>query len=195
MPSHSFLVGAWLSGAALCVFVTECAYAFSATAMPNLVPFPLPVLLELGSWLFFPVLALLLTASAVAWAVGRKPVPSIAVVALGGLMFVILFLPRWGRLYVEAQRPQLSALAALVDQGRLSPGDTLPLRYRYLSADGKLHEEAGCLSMSLWHSWREEDGLALVRCPGAQPTQLFSTTAGDEGQATLDLGDGWWLVQ
>jgi hypothetical protein len=156
-------------------------------------------------WLF--ALALSVGAT-IGLALGGRWVGAVGVLAVSTAAVILMNTTDWATVYVNTQvdihRGALAELAAQHRAGELDDDVQLPLRMRYLSLDGRAHVEHmigghqsnDALYIPVWRDWRHEKGLGLAHFVGPPPADAaVQTAAGDAGQPTRSLGDGWWWVE
>ncbi|MEU8203086.1 hypothetical protein [Streptosporangium sp. NPDC049046] len=103
----------------------------------------------------------------------------------------------WEALYAEdLVRSHRDAFAELAADHEHHRPLTVPGWMRYLSIDGQVRPQGDVLYLPVFEDWRAETGRGIAHVPGSDGRgTTVQTASGDLGNATHDLGDGWWWVE
>lgn len=176
-----------------------CVVLLPAAVLLDYWSYPLSVRSQIATALAYVALVALVAALLLGAGVCAFVALSLRLGLAVGVVFIsavvlLMFVP-WSSLFLSSRDADLDRVSRLVDQDTLSPGEELPGGVRYLSRDGHLHQQHGCLYLPLWQDWRGESGLGFARCPGDPSGIQFQTAPADLGNATQALSGGWWLIR
>lgn len=161
-------------------------FGLAATVLP--VPFG-------GTWLSFAVSVHgWLAAAGVAFVVGLLVSRRAAAVSGVLTLVVAVLLVNWvsvaPRLWFETHRWAYDAARASATPGSSYNGSALPLRWRWLTVDGKVVDKEGALLFPQWYGM-PDDGGGYFYAPDGSPAG--TDMGGMLCQAPTSLGGGWWM--
>jgi hypothetical protein len=125
-----------------------------------------------------------------------RPVGQRVAVAAGGATLVLAvallnWVAVWPQLWFHTHRFAYDAAVEVVPHGAASYyGVELPLRWRWLTVDGRVVDKDGALYFPQWYGM-PDDGGGFFWSPGDSPAG--EDMAGMICQRPDNLGDGWWM--
>lgn len=177
-------------GVRVLLLVLGVAVLWSVGLAATVLPLPFG-----GTWISFGVSVLgWLAAAGVAFALGLL-ISRRAASASGVLTVVVaVLLLNWvavaPRLWFESHRWAYEAARTSTTPSSSFYGSVLPLRWRWLTVDGKVVDEDGALFFPQWYGL-PDDGGGYFYSPDSSPAGV--DMAGMVCQAPTSLGGGWWM--
>ena len=148
-----------------------------------------------GSWAGLALSLVLWSATGLLSVLLLRPLGRPAALA-GGMVTVVMaaFLLNWvavsPRLWFQTHRLAYEAALEAAPGGAGYYGSDLPLRWRWLTVDGRVVDMDGALFFPQWYGI-PDDGGGYFWSPGGPPSGV--DMAGTPCQHPVHLGDGWWM--
>jgi hypothetical protein len=149
-----------------------------------------------GSWVALALSVALWSAIGVASMRLLRPLAQPAAAAAVGVTLVLAavllnWVAVWPQLWFQTHRLAYDAAVEVVPGGEGSYyGTELPLRWRWLTVDGRVVDKDGALFFPQWYGM-PDDGGGYFWSPGASPAG--EDMAGMICQRPVNLADGWWM--